>query len=306
VSVILKVMGLPMLTKRITCRSMFSDIIYARPFVAGCIVCALLIGQMRPAMATSGDRPKKATAAVTKVTKTDPDRVAVADFLKTARAAAKAQNKRTPDAGYGVDRHAFYLSEAWCVQRVDLPKDRVMERCKVLDVADGRVAVLIVVSNCEHEHCDTDYWIFSDRRGLRRSPINLDYELVVSPDHRFLYVSEVGWRPKGPFAHLTRIKLKTLSLRRVADCATPALSPSKRSIACRDASGNVHRFALPEGPLRLVHTLNLGKKRVYRDAHGGHGLRAVQFIDDNRIRIATLMQGGDEEDIEEAKWVESP
>jgi hypothetical protein len=167
-----------------------------------------------------------------------------------------------------------------------------------------------VISNCEAEHCDADYWIFSDRRGLRRSPINLDFELIVSPDHRFLYVSEVGWGPKGLFAHLTRIELKTLNLQRVAECATPTLSPSKRSIACRDTSGNVHRFSMPDGPLRPVHTLNLGKKRVYRDAHGGHGLSAVQFIDDTRMRIVTVTQGlqddGNEEHVEEAKWVEAP
>ena len=140
--------------------------------------------------------------------------------------------------------------------------------------------------------------------------MNLDYELVVSPDHRFLYVSEVGTGHKGLFAHLTRIELKTLKQRMVADCATPALSPSKRSIACRDTSGNVHRFSLPDGPLRPVHTLNLGKKRVYTDAHGGHGLSAVQFIDDTRMRIVTVTQGlhddGDGEHVEEAKWVEAP
>ncbi|MBM64960.1 MAG: hypothetical protein CMH55_01845 [Myxococcales bacterium] len=285
---------------------MFSDVIYARPLVTGCIFCSLLIGQVRPAVATSGDRPRKETAAVTKVTQTDPDRVAVTDFLKTARAAAEAQNKRTPDSGYGVDRRTFYLAEAWCVQRVSLPRNMVLERCKVLDVSDGRVAVLVVTSNCEVEHCDADYWIFSDRRGLRRSPINLDFELVVSPDHQFMYVGEVQSGPEGPKAHLMRIELKTMSLRRVANCAAPVLSPSKRSIGCRDASGNVHRFPLPDGPLTLVHTIDLGKKRIYSDAHSGVTLPAVRFIADNRIRIVTLTQGGDEEDIEEANWVESP
>ncbi|MEE2779903.1 MAG: hypothetical protein VYE15_05245 [Myxococcota bacterium] len=286
---------------------MSTALVRHRLFIKGWFVFGLVLVALSPALASSGERPRKQKKTTTaESTKTDPDRAAVADFLKTVRAAAEAQAKRTPDAGYGVSRDAFYLPEAWCVQRLGLPKDRVMERCKVLDVADGRVAVLIVVSNCEAEHCDADYWIFSDRRGLRRSPMNLDYELVVSPDHRFLYVSEVGTGPKGLFAHLTRIELKTLKQRMVADCATPALSPSERSIACRDVSGNVHRFSLPDGPLQPVHTLNLGKKRVYFDAHGGHGLSAVQFIDQTRMRIVTVTDDGDEDHVEEARWVEAP
>jgi hypothetical protein len=285
---------------------MSRDSIYARLFIAGFIACGVLTLQMRPALATSGDRQKKETVAVAEVAKTNPDRVAVADFFKTVRAAAEAQNKRTPDAGYGVGLGAFYLAEAWCVQRLGLPKDMVLERCKVLDVADGRVAVLIVVSNCEPEHCDAAYWIFSDRRGLRRSPMNLDFELVVSPDHQFMYVGEVGYSPKGHKAKLTRIELKSLKQRTVADCAAPVLSPSKRSIACRDTSGHVHRFSLPDGPLKPVHTIDLGKKRIYSDAHSGVNLPAIRFIANNRIRIVTLTHDGDEEDVEEAKWVESP
>jgi hypothetical protein len=280
--------------------------ICARLFIAGCIACGVLLLQMRPALATSGDHPKKETVAVAEVAKTDPDRVAVADFFKTVRAAAEAQDKRTPDAGYGFERGVFYLPETWCVQRLSLPKDMVVERCTVLDVADRRVAVLIVVSNCEPEHCDANYWILSDRRGLRRSPTALDFELVVSPDYRFLYVGHTGRDPSGHTAHLTRIDLKTLKRRMVADCAAPVLSPSKRSIVCRDASGHVHRFSLPDGPLERVHTIQLGKKRIYSDAHGGLNLPAVQFIHNNRIRIVTLTADGDEADVEEAKWVDGP
>jgi len=285
---------------------MSRDKFYARLFIAGCIACGVLLLQMRPALATSGDRPKEETVAASEVTRTDPDRVAVADFFKTVRATAEAQNKRTPDAGYGVGAGVFYLPETWCVQRLGLPKDMVVERCEVLDVADRRVAVLIVVSNCEPEHCDADYWILSDRRGLRRSPTALDFELVASPDYQFLYVGHIGVDTNGYTAHLTRIELKTLKQRMVADCAAPVLSPSKRSIACRDASGHVHKFSLPDGPLERMHTIDLGKERIYSDAHGGVNLPAVQFIANNRIRIVTLTSEGDEEDVEEAKWVESP
>jgi len=257
-------------------------------------------------MASSGDRPRKERGTATKITKADPDRVAVADFLKTVRVEAEAQNKRSPNAGYGVGRDGFYLGEAWCVQRIGLPRGTVLERCKVLDISNGRVAVLIVISNCEIEHCDADYWIFSDRRGLRRSPIKLDFELVVSPDHQFMYVGEIQSSPEGQKAQLTRIELKTLKHRKVADCAAPVLSPSKRSIACRDASGDVHRFSLPDGPLEPVHSIDLGKNKIYSDAHSGVNLPAVQFIAKKRIRIVTLTHKGDEEDVEEAQWVESP
>jgi hypothetical protein len=105
--------------------------------------------QIKPSLATPADRPNKEKVAVGQVAKTDPDRVAVADFFKTVRAAAETQNKRTPEAGYGVARGGFYLAETWFVEQLALPKDVVVERCKVLDVADRRVAVLIVVSGCE-------------------------------------------------------------------------------------------------------------------------------------------------------------
>jgi hypothetical protein len=84
------------------------------------------------------------------------------------------------------------------------------------------------------------------------------------------------------------------------------LSPSKSSVVYRDASEHVHRFSLPDRPLQRVHTIRLGKKRIYKHCHGGHGLNAVHFIDNNRMRIVTLTADGDEEHVEYAKWVESP
>jgi hypothetical protein len=131
----------------------------------------------------------------------------------------------------------------------------------------------------------------------------LDFELVVSPDHRFLYLGHTGMDSSGYQAYLTRIDLKTLDRRMVADCAAPTLSPSKRWIVCRDASGHVHRYSIHDGSMERVHTINLGKERIYSDPHIGVNLPAVQFIDKNRIRIVTLTADG-KEDFEEAKWVD--
>tara|TARA_B110000495_G_C22976636_1_gene573707 strand:- start:1269 stop:1451 length:183 start_codon:yes stop_codon:yes gene_type:complete len=54
-----------------------------------------------------------------------------------------------------------------------------------------------------------------------------------------------------------------------------------------------------------VHTIDLGKDVIYSDPHIGVNLPPVQFIKKNRMRIVTLT-AGDEEDVEEAKWVDGP
>jgi hypothetical protein len=126
---------------------MSKDIIYPRLFIAGCIACGALFLQMKPALATSGDRPHKKKVAVAQVAKIDPDRVVVVDFFKAAQAAAEEQEKLTPGTGYGFEHGVFYLPETWCIERLSLPKDKVLERCMVRDVGERRVAVLIVVSD---------------------------------------------------------------------------------------------------------------------------------------------------------------
>ena len=241
------------------------------------MACGALLLLMGPAVAKSGDRPKK-KAIPAQAAKADPDRAAVAEFFNEVREATERQAKRTPDSGYGFERGTYYLPEKWCADRLEVPKETVIDRCLVHELAKRRVAVLIMVSDCEAEHCDAGYWIFSDRKGLRRSPTALDYELVVSPDRRFLYVGSIDMGRDGYTTHLTRMEFKTLETRYVADCASPALSPSKRWIVCRDAVGDVHRFPVPQGPLERVHTVDLGEERIYTDGHGSLGVSAVQFL----------------------------
>ena len=48
-----------------------------------------------------------------------------------------------------------------------------------------------------------------------------------------------------------------------------------------------------------------GWKRIYRDTHDGVNLPTVQSIENNRMRIVTLTDDG-EEDVEEARGLESP
>lgn len=273
---------------------------YARLFMAVSIACGVLLLQMEPTLA---GRPSTKKVTKTHVAKVDPDRMAVSDFFEEVKNATARQKKRTPDAGYGFDRGKYFLPETWCIERLKVPKGVLVERCLVRDVRESRLAVLVMVSDCESEMCDAKYWIFSDRRGLRLSPVALDFELVVSPDDRFLYVGNTMNGPDGARAQLTRVDLKTLKTRMVAGCAAPLLSPSKRWIVCRDASGHVHRLSIKGGPLKRVHSINLGKERIYNDAHTGVSLHAVQFIANDRMRIVTLTGDG-EERVEEAKWVD--
>jgi hypothetical protein len=272
-------------------------------FIAVLITCAAVLSLIGPALAKSGDPAKKKPAVAKKAAKLDPDRAAVAEFFKTVKAATERQAKLTPESGHGYERGTYHLPETWCAERLKVPKEAVIDRCLVRELAERRVAVLIMVSNCEAERCDAGYWIFSDRKGLRRSPATLDYELVVSPDYRFLYVGQIDMGRDGYTTRLTRIELKTLETREVAGCASPALSPSKRWIVCRDAVGDVHRFSTPQGPLERVHTVDLGEERIYSDGHGSLGVSAVQFIRKNRMRVVTLTSDG-EEDMEVVQWKE--
>lgn len=259
----------------------------------------------KPATPTIPDQPSKAESAP----KASPnlDLAAVEGFFKALDATMKTAAESSSSEEYGFERGEWWLPRTWCETKLGLSKDDPIETCQVLDISSRRAAVVIVIKACEAEHCDVDYWILSDRSGLRPSPISLDFAPVVSPDSKYLYAGHTGMGPEmnGYTAYLRRVTLDTLETEQVAECAAPTLSPSERWVVCRDASGHVHRMPVNGGPLERVHTIDLGKDVIYSDPHIGVNLPPVQFIKKNRMRIVTLT-AGDEEDVEEAKWVDGP
>ena len=241
----------------------------------------------------------------------DSDHAVMKQFFREVQAATEGQKIATPDQGYGFERSTWYAPESWCIKALKLQKNKTLERCLIRQLGGQRVAVVTTVSDCEPEHCETTYWVLSGRSGLRKSPIPLDHNLVLSPDQRVLYVGHTNPSPKGYEASLNRIDLKTLAHTLVAPCAMPVLSPSGRWIVCRDAQGNVHRFGTEGEPMEQIHTLRLGKLRISTSPHIGVDLRPVVFVARQgkerpvRLRVVTPCHQGDEV-VEEIDWVEAP
>jgi hypothetical protein len=270
--------------------------------IAGLVVMLGAGAGVAPALA----QPSKSKVATKKVAKLDPDLAAVDDFLNAIAATLKSDPKASSSERYGFSsRGVWHLPSTWCVTHLGLPKDKPIEDCMVREVSGRRAAVVILIKDCEAEHCDVDYWILSGRSGLRPSPIPIEYVPVVSPDNKYMFNGDTGMGPDGYQADLTRITLETLKTEVVAACAAPVLSPSERWVVCRDASGHVHRLPIQGGRLERVHTIDLGEDVIYTDAHSGVNLPPVQFIKKDRMRIVTLTRE-DTEDVEEAKWVDGP
>ncbi|MCJ8311944.1 MAG: hypothetical protein HRU38_07125 [Saccharospirillaceae bacterium] len=205
------------------------------------------------------------------------------------------------------EHQIWYLPNQWCKTLIDQPKDGPIEDCIVKSISNQKVAVVIVVTACEPEHCDVQYWILSGSLGLRKVPFELEGELVVTPDNQSILMGYTGFDADGFFASLLRINLKDFESEYVAACAAPVLSPSKFWIVCRDETGDVYRLSVSGGELELIHRVNLGDDFIYSDAHLAVPLQAVEFIitDNKQYLIRIVTQTRDyQEVIEEIKWVE--
>jgi len=276
-------------------------------FIAGCVPPSVVTVPAKPTINTAQTEPSKAKVAAIKPAQIDLDRAAVEAFFKDIRATLKKNPKASSSKGHGFERGVWTLPTTWCVARLALANNKPLEDCMVREVSGRRAGVVIVVKECEPEHCEVDYWIMSGRSGLRPSPIDFEHVPVVSPDNKYLFTGYTGMEPPaaGYKAYLMRVTLKTLETKFVAACGAPVLSPSERWLVCRDAAGHVHRMPIDGGPLERVHTIDLGKGVIYSDPHIGVSLHPVKFIKTDRMRIFTLTSD-DREDIEEVKWVEGP
>jgi len=284
---------------------MSKNIIFRRLFIAGFTTCLVILLCASPGVTPVHAQPPKTKVTVKKKAKIDLDLAAVAAFFKDVKKTIKRHAKKSAPHVHDFSRGIASLPKSWCRKTLKLSKDFAFEECMVRDVSNKRAAIVIVVKGCEPEHCEVDYWIVSDKNGPRPSPVWFEDAPVVTHDRRYMFTGHTGMEShkSGYIAYLTRITLATLKTEAIASCAAPTLSPSGRWVVCRDADGHVHRLPVQGGDLERVHTIDLGKDRIYSDAHMGVNLAPVTFIKKNRIRITTLT-ADDKEDIEEFTWIE--
>jgi hypothetical protein len=124
------------------------------------------------------------------------------------------------------------------------------DRCAMTLLANGTAVSVDISYDCGEHACSTESFVWY---GDDAAPYRLTdtAPLEVTPDHRFLLVSQLVYTDEVPYAPVggqtLRIDRKTGKREPFFDCFSAVLSPQSRYYVCRDIDANVLRVSVKGG-----------------------------------------------------------
>ncbi len=136
------------------------------------------------------------------------------------------------------------------------------ERCEISRQLDGQVAVVRVVTECQGDSCSLRNFVLT----TRPQPIELPGDdgrggnieggdIVITPDQDYAICDNArpAEKSSGEWqVSLARVSLVSQKVTHFADCMSPALSPARHWIICRNRTADVLRVSLKGGRPQIV------------------------------------------------------
>jgi hypothetical protein len=129
------------------------------------------------------------------------------------------------------------------------------DRCTLELHANGTAASVGVSYDCGGDSCSANTYIWY---GKEPEPLVLDGEthpLEVSPDHRYLLITEIIYSEEAPTpvgGRTVRLDRRTGTRTPFLDCFSARLSPAGKWYVCRDLQANVLKVPVQGGRPELV------------------------------------------------------
>lgn len=181
------------------------------------------------------------------------------------------------------------------------------DRCDMTLLANGTAVSVSVSYDCGEHTCSAEsfVWYGDDPAPYRVSDI---LPLEVTPDHRFLLVSELvhdesSYSPVG--GRTLRIDRKSGRREPFFDCFSAVLSPQSRYYVCRDLQANVLRVSVKGGQPELVARAKLpADERVKLGGPFGDYPAPVRFLSPRELEYEVFQDNSGDVVEYRAAWDE--
>lgn len=202
--------------------------------------------------------------------------------------------------------HAERRDEATC-RAVTGFAEPLFDRCSVTLLANGTAVSVDVSYDCGEHSCSAESFVwYGDDPGPYR--VTGTMPLEVTPDHRYLLVSELTYPefPLPPIGGRTlRIDRNTGANEPFFDCFSAVLSPKSRYYVCRDINANVLRVSVKGGQPELVVRAQLPPdERVKLGGPFGDFPGPVRFLNPNELEYEVFQDNSGDVVEYRAAWSE--
>jgi len=200
------------------------------------------------------------------------DRAAVAEFIKSAEAAAKKK----------VTKGTLKLPSEFCRRRTK--RRGPLRECTMRVLGLASAALLELVLSCEYQPCNRTWYLVLSKAGPREHKgWDLGDGVAVAPQARYAVAGsfEPNYAHGKDTAKLLRIDLDTGASETFVDgCTAPVLSPGGKWFVCRGGVGDVYRVPVTGKPtLRHVYKVKNPKRQsIFKTPNGALGLAPVEFV----------------------------